>query len=35
MGKHRALFRLADLLDLAHLVEQLVKGESATKPGGV
>lgn len=35
MGKHRALFRLVDLLDLAHLVKQLIKGDSATKPGGV
>jgi hypothetical protein len=34
IGKHRALFRLADLLDLARLVEQLAKTESPTKSGG-
>jgi len=34
MGKKRALFRLADLLDLAGLVDQLRKSESAIKPGG-
>ena len=34
IGKHRALFRLADLLDLARLVEQLAKIESPTKSGG-
>lgn len=32
--KNRALFRVADLLDLARLVDQLGKGKSATTPGG-
>ena len=32
IGRHRALFRVADLLDLARLVDQLVKRESGTKP---
>ena len=35
IGKHRALFRVADLLELARLVEQLAKREPATKPAGV
>lgn len=34
IGNHRALFRVADLLDLARLVDQLAKRESATKPVG-
>jgi len=35
IGNHRALFRVADLLDLARLVDQLAKRESTTKPAGV
>jgi hypothetical protein len=34
LGKNRALFRVADLLGLARLVDQLGKGKSATTPGG-
>ena len=34
MGNHRALFRVADLLELVRLVDQLGKSQSATKPGG-
>jgi hypothetical protein len=35
IGKHRALFRVADLLELARLVNQLARRESVTKPAGV
>ena len=35
IGKHRALFRVADLLDLARLVDQLAKRGSGTEPGGM
>ena len=35
IGKHRALFRVADLLDLARLVDQLAKRGSGTRPGGM
>jgi hypothetical protein len=34
ISQHRALFRVADLLELARLVGHLGKGESATKPHG-
>ncbi len=34
IGKHRALFRVADLLDLARLVEQLARTGPPTKSGG-
>jgi hypothetical protein len=33
LGKNRVLFRVADLLDLSRLVDQLGKGKSATMPG--
>ncbi len=32
MGEHRALFRVADLLELAQLVDQLLGGHSSKKP---
>jgi Family of unknown function (DUF5372) len=31
LGKHRALFRVADLLQLARLVDQLGRGDSLEK----
>jgi hypothetical protein len=34
IGERRALFRLADLLELARLVEQLVRRGSLKKPEG-
>ena len=34
MGGHRALFRLADLLELARLVDQLGRREPLKKPDG-
>jgi hypothetical protein len=34
MGKERALFRVADLLELSRLVAHLRKGESAIKAAG-
>ena len=35
IGKDRALFRVADLLELARLVEQFSGGRSIKKPDGV
>ena len=35
IGEHRALFRVADLLGLARLVEQLGRRDSLKRPGHV
>jgi hypothetical protein len=35
IGEHRTLFRMADLLELARLVDQLCSGYSPNKPESV
>ncbi|MBV9035112.1 MAG: hypothetical protein JO182_11530 [Acidobacteriaceae bacterium] len=35
LGQHRALFRVADLLELARLVHRLGRGEAGDKPESV